>query len=310
MKWTAIPIRNFKDMFDPRLISVTDFVPHSYQSLLDDGAILSIMTPERYQKAVDKYYSLTDIEVKRIVYQSGDLKITGLMAGPKKAGKPCPILIFNRGGNGNFGKLTVTAFVKYMSPFAHKDYIVFASNYNGNDGGEGTDEFGGQDIDSVVSLTDIAKNHPQWDGQNIFVFGASRGGLMTHILIKNGLSFNAAVTMSSPSDLIKQCDERADMAAVFAKRLPDHEANDRQAYKDRSAVFWPEKLKETPMLILHGDQDTRVHIGHTTELDRLLTEQKANHKTIIYPGDDHFLTENWPKALAEIFDWFEKHKAV
>lgn len=295
-------------MFDPRLVSVNDFIPHSYQSLVDEGAILPIMTPERYEKAMDKYHNLTDMMVKRIVYRSGDLNITGLMAEPAHATASCPLLIFNRGGNGNFGKLTVSTCVKYMSPFARKGYIVFASNYNGNDGGDGTDQFGGQDIDSVISLISLAKHHPQWDGRNIFLFGGSRGGLMTHLLLKKGIPFNAAVTMAAPTDLLKQCHERPDMAAVFAKRIPDHEAHDCQAYKDRSAVFWPDKLKDTPLLILHGDQDVRVDISHTTELDRLLTEHKANHKTVIYKGDDHFLSDNWPDALAEIFAWFERYK--
>ena len=51
--------------------------------------------------------------------------------------KSYPILIYNRGGNGNFGEVNPDQLCLY----SHMGYIVFATQYRGNDGGTGKEDY-------------------------------------------------------------------------------------------------------------------------------------------------------------------------
>lgn len=63
------------------------------------------------------------------------------MAKPKKEGK-YPCIIYNRGGNRDFGSLKVATGATLMGMLAAQGYVVIASQYRGNAGGEGAEEFG------------------------------------------------------------------------------------------------------------------------------------------------------------------------
>jgi dipeptidyl aminopeptidase/acylaminoacyl peptidase len=57
--------------------------------------------------------------------------------------------------------------------------VILASQYRGNNGGEGHEELGGSDLDDVSNLLETAKSRPYADTTNVFMCGVSRGGMMT-----------------------------------------------------------------------------------------------------------------------------------
>lgn len=67
------------------------------------------------------------------------------------------------------------------------------------------------------------------------------------------------------------------------------EAKDRQEFlKSRSAVYLADKLKDTPMLILHGKKDQRVLPSHAMAIDKALKEAGGkNHILKIFPDVGH-----------------------
>src|SRR5665647_1600420 len=76
----------------------------------------------------------------KLTYMSDGLKVKGYLAVPEST-VPCPALIFCRGG---IRKVGMPRKRRIMS-MAERGYVVFAPFYRGNDGGEGRDEFGGED---------------------------------------------------------------------------------------------------------------------------------------------------------------------
>src|SRR5690625_5776526 len=59
-------------------------------------------------------------------------------------------------------------------------------------------------------------------------------------------------------------------------------------YLRRSPVYWVDRA-QTPILIMHGSEDTRVHPGQSLELYRHLKVRKPNLpvRLVWYPGEGH-----------------------
>jgi dipeptidyl aminopeptidase/acylaminoacyl peptidase len=80
---------------------------------------------------------LDQIEIKSITYLSDGLNVKGYLVAPKNAEK-LPCVIFNRGGNREFGAWNDLAAAALLGRVASWGYVVVASQYRGNAGGEGT----------------------------------------------------------------------------------------------------------------------------------------------------------------------------
>lgn len=297
-------------MFDARIVSLTPFEPHPLDAV-KRALPAGVIDESIYDNIKKRYARLHTIAIERLVYRVDGLNVTGVFAHPATIEpQKHPLLIFNRGGHGEYGMLVLGGILRYMGSFAEHGYLVLGSNYRGNDGGEGTEEFGGTDLKDVLELIEIGKNHPGWDGKNIFMLGGSRGGTMTYLAIKHGAPLNAAATFGAPSDMWAAASERPEMEKVFARRLPDYETNREAAYTARSAVKWPQSLARVPLLMMHGTADTAVLVSHTLALEHALRGLHPDMKTVIYEGGNHPLSTHMKDMLAETLGWFEHHRVA
>jgi dipeptidyl aminopeptidase/acylaminoacyl peptidase len=241
-----------------------------------------------------------------ITYWSDGLRVTGFMGRPLTPG-PHPAIIHNRGGYGEVGIQTGVEIV----PLVEAGYVAVASQYRGNGGGEGREDFGGSDVHDVLNLIAFLKTQPYVDANRIGMMGGSRGGMMTYIALKldsvnNRHDIKAAVTVGGISDLF-QWDQEVGVLYQFDSVLwmPLVGATPEQApeqFKARSAVYWPQ-LINAPLLMLHGANDEAVSPQQTLQLAALMQQQGKTAEYIIYPNGDHPLTSyqgGMPDALA----WF------
>ncbi|MCA1625368.1 MAG: prolyl oligopeptidase family serine peptidase, partial [Acidobacteria bacterium] len=143
----------------------------------------------------------TGIDCQRIKYWSDGLKVVGYIWKPKNSqGKKFPLVIFNRGGNRERSKLEPWMAGGFYD-FVSNGFVVIGSQYRGVDGGEGKEEYGGADVRDVLNLIPLAKSLGYADMNNVFMFGNSRGGMMTYLALKNNIPVNAAAVMSGVTDL-------------------------------------------------------------------------------------------------------------
>lgn len=283
------------------LLSQEPFVAHSYQELVESGAFDPPLPEAFYTDLLKQYELIDDVEVTSITYKSEGFVITGLVAVPKivKPGRH-PVLIYNRGGYKEYGKLTLYSVMRSMVPFAREGYLVFASNYRGSAGGGGVDDFGGADVADVLNLLNIAKSRPGYDGKNAFMVGHSRGGMMTYGAIKRGARINAAVSIAGIAD-VRPDGDKNQFKTLLAR--PDAE----RAIVERSAVLWPEMLT-VPLLLLHGDNDTVLPHWHSEALAAQLKARGQPHELEIYPGGNHALVRHWDLVTARITHWLKAHR--
>lgn len=251
----------------------------------------------RYEAVKDRYF--------RIRYQSFDgLFVEGVIVIPEnfQPAKKYPAMIFNHGNWEEGGRFTFCS-TRLYDTWTEKGFVVFGPQYRGVGGGEGIDEYGGKDILDVKKIVDIAKGLPFVDAKNVFMLGNSRGGLMVYLALKHGVQVNAAIVDCGVADAIETSKWDDQVANVIPESLT--EAERRSEYVDRSAVFWPDKIK-TPLLILHGELDVGVPPDGARRMAKLLEERGVTHKLVVYPKGGH--CEGYPDDYKEeMYSWVMKY---
>lgn len=260
-----------------------------------NGKIVSVK-----QIYVDSKWS-NETKIYRIKYISDDLEIVGFVVKPRND-KVLPAIIYNRGGNREFGKVE-NGTLRYLSYLSSNGYVVVASQYRGNDGGEGREEFGGKDVDDVLNIIDLAKSLPFVNPEKIAMLGASRGGMMTYLAIKNGADIKVAAVVGGVTDLEQNYNEREE---AMKNVIMDLVGSDKSEWQKRSAVYWPEMI-DVPILILHGDKDWRVNVSQAKKLSEGLSAAGKNHRLVIVKDGDHGLNTHRAERNKEIFAWFDAY---
>jgi dipeptidyl aminopeptidase/acylaminoacyl peptidase len=248
------------------------------------------------------------IDVRSITYMSDGLKIKGYLAVPKH-GTNLPCIIYNRGGNKEFGALTDKGAAKVLGQLASWGYVVIASQYRGNAGGEGTEEFGGADVNDVLNLLAVLEKTPQADVSRVGMYGWSRGGMMTYLALTKTDRLSAVVIGGGITDLFEGAKQRPEMETnVYSRLIPDYAKNRDAELTSRSAVFWPEKLhKKTPLLLLHGSADWRVNPAQSLQMANKLYETKHPFRFVFFEGGDHGLTEHRKEVSRLVRNWFDTY---
>ncbi|GLR72086.1 alpha/beta hydrolase family protein [Agaribacter marinus] len=260
----------------------------------------------------DFYTYKASLECIVFKYKVDDLLVDGYLIKPKGQ-NDLPLLIYNRGGNGRYGAVIFASLMSNLFPLAEKGFAIIGSQYRGSLGKEVVkgkyDEFGGKDIDDVVKLLDYIPHIQGVDGSRVGMYGSSRGGMQTLIASRRMPSIKALAVQSGASDLLRELENRPEMENVYKIRIPNYSDNKHMALAERSAINWADTLKKNmPILIIHGDQDTKVSVDNAYWLVEKLEEFKHPYKLSIYGGEKHSFNANAKTmALSELATWFHLH---
>lgn len=131
--------------------------------------------------------------------------------------------------------------------------------YRQSDGGEGRDEIGGADVSDLMNVIPLVKSLGFIDVNNLFMYGESRGGMMTYQAIKRDFPVNAAAVFGAFTDLEALIASHPEVypPAMLKQIWPDFETRRNEVIKTRSAIYWPEQL-DVPILIMQGTNDQSV----------------------------------------------------
>jgi dipeptidyl aminopeptidase/acylaminoacyl peptidase len=245
------------------------------------------------------------VETFKITYFSDGLLVNGYLSKPKEAGN-YPCIIYNRGGNRDFSKLTDKRAGNLLGKLAGYGYVVIASNYRGVDGGKGKEEFGGSDIMDVLNLFEVLKEIESADTNRIGMYGWSRGGMMTYLALTKTDKLKAVAVGGAPSDLT--IIDRPEMEQnVYAELIPNYYENKEAELKKRSAIFWVENFpKDVPVLVLHGSSDWRVKASQSINLALEFEKHSIPYRLKIFEGADHGISQFKDEVEKDVLDWFNR----
>ncbi len=280
---------------------------------MKDGAILD-SSPYAFPQTVfaagggflEEFAYLRGIEASRIGYASDGLRISGFLVAPPGPG-PFPCVIYNRGGNREFGSIDDRVVVNLLCRIASWGYLVVASQYRGACGSDGRDEFGGADVHDVLNLFPLLDADPRADRSRIGMYGGSRGGMMTYLALARTDRVRAAVLRCGVCDLTTWTDDRKDMEEVYRDLIPDFATRAEVALRERSAVYWAEKLcPTTPILIMQGSSDWRVNPRSALRMAERLLALEHPFRLAMLEGADHGLSECIPERNRLAKDWLDR----
>ena len=256
----------------------------------------------------EKYQYLNEVTIEKITYESDGLKVKGYLVQPNNTDK-YPCIIYNRGGNKEFGKLTSKKAVFILARVASWGYVVAASQYRGNDGGEGKEEFGGKDVNDVLNLIPLFNHVKNTDTSKMGIYGWSRGGMMTYLTLTKTNKFKAAVVGGGASDLRMVMETRKDtFETVYFDNIPNYTKNKADALNKRSAINQVENIsKTTPILMLHGTSDWRVVPEMALDLSKAFVKNKIPHRLVLFEGGNHGLSEFNQEVDAMAKQWFDDY---
>ena len=232
----------------------------------------------------------TEYRLERFTYRSDGLEVSAYLYRPAEAPAALrPLIVFLRGSyvvEGQAPHLAAT-----FHRLAEAGFAVLAPMFRGSDGMTGHDEMGGADLHDIGNAVTAAAALHAADTEALFLYGESRGGIMTLLAIRAGLKARAAATFGAITDLDEylSSDERA--AALGPQIWSDFQTNRAAIVAARSARRWPEALT-VPLLLMHGTDDTGVPVTHTLELARALSKQGARYAVRIFDDDGHTLFRN------------------
>jgi len=210
--------------------------------------------------------------VEKITYLSDGLKVKGYIAYPNDMLQKYPCIIWCRGGIGNAGSIDDFNASGIFGQIASWGYVVLASQYRGNAGGEGKDEFGGNDINDVLNLIPLADELEFADTTSWGIEGWSRGGMMTYLVLTRTNIFKAAIVIGGIANLRCNSEESKFMKRLYEITMGKADTeNFRAKCESRSIINFPDKLsRTTPLLLLHGTADDRVLVHDSIDLSEKL----------------------------------------
>ncbi|MRV76774.1 prolyl oligopeptidase family serine peptidase [Duganella sp. FT92W] len=238
-------------------------------------------------------------------YKVDGLTVDGHVVKPKRNdGRKLPVLVFNRGGNIRREPLSLRELVRDQMQWADQGYIVISSQYRG----VGHDEFGGRDVNDVMALLPVIDGMPEADPEKIGMIGISRGNIMTYLAAARSRRIKAIAIWGGVSDLLTELPRRPEMERVMERLIPDYENNREQALKDRSVLYWLDRIDpKLPVLLLHGDADVQVSKENAVVMAQKLKEREQPYKLVIYPNGDHGLTKYPIPVRKELMEWFGRY---
>lgn len=258
--------------------------------LTDAGAVYTEkVNIYQWAKQVEKAgldLDLDDFSLYRFFYESDGLQIEGYLSIPlpllEEAG-PKPCLIYNHGGNRDYGALSGTEVLGLSNQL---DMICIGSNFRGCGMSEGEDNFGGEDVKDVIHLIDLCEKCSFFDGGQLNMLGASRGGMMTYEALRRDDRIHRAVVTGGIADAFMTYEARDDMKPIFEELVGGTPETMPEEYEKRSAVRWADEI-DTPLLLIHAKGDASVSYQEAENLAAELEKYQKEYVFLSYDDDMH-----------------------
>lgn len=176
---------------------------------------------------------------------------------------------------------------------AAQGYAVFHTNYRGSTGKGvaysklGQNDYAGKEFDDLVDLKNHLVNIGLANEKKVGITGGSYGGYASAwAATKLTKHFAASVMFVGISNQLSKfgtTDISNEMHLVHARSYPWEKW---QWYLERSPIYWVEQ-SETPLLIMHGKADPRVHPAQSMEMYRYMKVHGKTVRLVYYPGEGH-----------------------
>lgn len=252
-------------------------------------------------KVVEKYKFPSpnpNVDLHVITYYSNGLKVKGMLATPV-SGTTHDGFLYLRGGIKNVGQVRPAR----IAQFASEGFIVFAPFYRGNRGGEGNEDFAGEDRHDAFAGYELLKALPQV--KQVHIFGFSRGGVMALLTAIEYPEAASVVTWGGVSDMSLTYMERKDLRKMMKRVIGGTPMKFPSRYRYRTPLYKINQI-QAPVLIIHGEQDRNVSVEHSYRLEKRLKELDKSVTSWYFPQYTHYFPPKVNRQVVkDLTDWMK-----
>lgn len=175
-------------------------------------------------------------------------------------------------------------------------YLVLACNPRGSTtyGQDFADciqyAYPGDDAKDLLAVLDQVCHRPYVDSERLGVTGGSGGGLLTNWLVAHDGRFKAAISQRCVADWLGFF-HSADFCMFSPFWFRDVAHRDPASYLDRSPFLLAEQVN-TPLLLIHSEEDWRTPIGQSEAMFRALKAARKPVAMLRFPGENHELSRS------------------
>lgn len=259
----------------------------------------------------------TLVQPEKISYEGDEgWTVNGWIMKPAtfKEGVKYPLIVEVHGGphtmyaNTFFHELQLLAAqgygVLYVNPRGSHSYGQQFVDGCRNHYGEGDYE------DIMAGLDHVLADYNWIDTSRLGVTGGSYGGFMTNWIVGHTNRFKAAVTQRSISNWVSFFGV-SDIGYYFTEWQIGADMTDVEKLWHHSPLKYSQNI-ETPLLILHGEEDDRCPIEQAEQLYITLKSMGKTTQFVRFPKAEHNLSRTGLpnlriQRLEQILDWFKKY---
>lgn len=239
----------------------------------------------------------------------GGSMVPGVLVRPRDTGgHTWATIIYNREGTGDEGRLDDLAVVD-LYLLAKAGFVVVATDYRFHDAQARRDQWGGLDVEDVMSLFPLLRAQDMVDMHRLFMVGVGRGGTMALLALRRGAPVKAAAVVAAPSDLEALGRHRPELVNGddtydgWSRVWPDYAHRSAEHYRERSAVFWANQIT-VPVLIVHAKDDQLVPVEQAVRLAAAFQLVGHRYHFQMYLNDGHLLLRHRDARNRQVVGWF------
>jgi dipeptidyl aminopeptidase/acylaminoacyl peptidase len=148
------------------------------------------------------------------------------------------------------------------------------------------------------------------DAERMGVLGGSYGGYMTSWIVSHTNRFNAACSERAVNNLLSAWGS-SDLFWIFGRHFGGSPLDGADAYLKHSPATYARDI-ETPLLILHSEDDLRCDIEQAEHLFIALRLQRKPVELVRFPAEGHELSRTGSPAhrvmrFEILLDWFSRY---
>jgi dipeptidyl aminopeptidase/acylaminoacyl peptidase len=253
---------------------------------------------------------------EHVTWLSDGVEIEGILTYPAgyQPGVRYPLVVEIHGGpSWQWEDRAMLDWHDWAQMLASRGYAVLMPNPRGSTGyGHAfqqmlQDDVGGGESRDLVAGALAMVERGIADQDRLGIAGWSWGGYLTAWTITQTDIFRAAVMGAGLSNMVSDHGQ-GDIPSANLLYYPGQPYDHIDSYWNSSPIRYVAAVR-TPTLILHGDEDARVHPAQGMEFFRALKIRGVPVRFVRYPREKHGFEERAHQIdlMQRIIDWFEQH---
>jgi dipeptidyl aminopeptidase/acylaminoacyl peptidase len=253
---------------------------------------------------------------EHVTWMSDGVEIEGILTYPAgyQPGVRYPLVVEIHGGpSWQWEDRAMLDWHDWAQMLASRGYAVLMPNPRGSTGyGHAfqqmlQDDVGGGESRDLVAGALAMVERGIAERERLGIAGWSWGGYLTAWTITQTDIFRAAVMGAGLSNMVSDHGQ-GDIPSANLLYYPSQPYDHIDSYWNSSPIRYVAAVR-TPTLILHGDEDARVHPAQGMEFFRALKIRGVPVRFVRYPREKHGFEERAHQIdlMQRIIDWFEQH---